>query len=49
MGLLNARSVENNISICDVVTDEKLDLLMISETWIDEVAPDIIRLGFGYY
>jgi len=46
IGLLNARSVNNKIvSISDVVMDEKLDLLMISETWIDEEVPDIIRLG----
>jgi len=51
MGL--ARSLNNKIaSICDVVIDEKLDLLIISETSIDEEGLDIIRLrlaprGFG--
>jgi len=48
MGLLNARSVNNKIaSISDVVMDEKLDLLMITETQIDEEAPDIVKLGLA--
>jgi len=48
MRLLNARSVNNKMaSISNVVMDEKLDLLMITETWIDVDAPDIIKLGLA--
>jgi hypothetical protein len=44
-GPLNARSAANKAAqIHDVIADYKLDLAVVTETWITSDAPNVVRL-----
>ena len=48
VGLLNARSVSKKIAtIHDVIFDDRLDVMFLSETWLNEEAPDAIVHGLA--
>jgi len=45
MGLLNARSARHKAPLIhDVIADNHLDLLLLTETWIPSDAPDAVKL-----
>ena len=45
MGLLNARSARHKAPLIhDVITNNRLDLLLLTETWITSDAPDAVKL-----
>lgn len=45
MGLLNARSARHKAALIhDVIADKRLDLLVLTETWIPSDAPDAVKL-----
>jgi len=46
MGLLNARSARHKAPLIhDVITNNRLDLLLLTETWITSDAPDAVKLN----
>ena len=53
VGLMNARSAVHKAALIhDVVTDHRLDLAVITETWIPSDAPDVVKLDIspkGYH
>jgi len=47
-GLLNARSVVNKAAVIhDVIADNKLAVLALTETWVTSDAPDAIKLDIA--
>jgi len=45
LGLLNARSAVHKAALIhDTIADQKLDVLMLTETWLTSDAPDAIKL-----
>ena len=45
MGLLNARSACHKAALIhDVIADNQLDILLLTETWIPSEAPDAVKL-----
>ena len=48
IGLLNVRSARHKIAqLHDLINDESLDILIVTETWIYESDPDVIKLGLA--
>jgi len=45
LGLLNARSAVDKVALIpDTIADQKLDVLVLTETWITSDAPDAVKL-----
>ena len=46
-GLINACSAVNKAAIINIINDEYIDVLAISETWVQKNAPDAVKLDIA--